>query len=43
MGIAGTEAARETSGIILLDDNFYSIYKGLIFARNLIDSIKRLV
>ncbi|CAD8168902.1 unnamed protein product [Paramecium pentaurelia] len=42
MGISGTEIARESSGIILLDDNIHSIYKGLILARNLLDSIKRL-
>jgi len=42
LGISGTEIARESSGIILLDDNIHSIYKGLIMARNLLDSIKRL-
>lgn len=42
LGIAGTEIAKESSGIILLDDNVHSIYKGLILARNLLDSIKRL-
>ncbi|CAD8108673.1 unnamed protein product [Paramecium sonneborni] len=41
LGISGTEIDRQTSGIILLDDNFNSIYKGLFFGRNLIDSIKR--
>ncbi|CAK90336.1 unnamed protein product (macronuclear) [Paramecium tetraurelia] len=43
LGIGGTEIDREASGIILLDDNINSVYKGLIFARNLIDSIKRIV
>ncbi|CAD8110929.1 unnamed protein product [Paramecium sonneborni] len=42
LGISGTEIARESSGIILLDDCLHSIYVGLILARNLLDSIKRL-
>ena len=30
MGIAGTEAAKEASDIILMDDNFASIVKAIM-------------
>lgn len=43
MGIAGTEVAREASSIILLDDNFNSIVKAVIWGRNIYDSIKKFV
>jgi Ca2+-transporting ATPase len=33
MGIAGTEVAREASDIILVDDNFTSIVKAIIWGR----------
>jgi magnesium-transporting ATPase (P-type) len=41
MGIAGTEVAREASAIILLDDNFNSIVKAVMWGRNIYDSIKK--
>ncbi|KAF5982581.1 Ca2+-transporting ATPase [Fusarium coicis] len=41
MGIAGTEVAKEASSIILLDDNFASIVKGLIWGRAVNDSVKK--
>ncbi|KAF5255159.1 hypothetical protein FANTH_139 [Fusarium anthophilum] len=41
MGIAGTEVAKEASSIILLDDNFASIVKGLMWGRAVNDSIKK--
>lgn len=41
MGIAGTEVAREASDIILLDDNFNSIVKAVLWGRNIYDSIKK--
>ena len=43
MGIAGTEVAREASSIILLDDNFNSIVKAVIWGRNIYDSIKKFI
>ena len=41
MGMAGTEVARESSGIILLDDNFNSILKGIMWSRNIYESSKK--
>ena len=41
MGIAGTQVAREASDIVLLDDNFNSIVKAVIWGRNIYDSIKK--
>jgi Ca2+ transporting ATPase len=43
MGISGTEVAREASAIILLDDNFNSIVKSVLWGRNIFDSIKKFV
>ena len=41
MGIAGTEVAKEASDIILMDDNFSSIVKALLWGRNVYDSIRK--
>ncbi|KAF7547256.1 hypothetical protein G7046_g9059 [Stylonectria norvegica] len=41
MGIAGTEVAKEASSIILLDDNFASIVKGMMWGRAVNDSVKK--
>ncbi len=41
MGIAGTEVAKEASGIILLDDNFISIVTAMKWGRNIFDSIRK--
>eukprot|EP00027_Filamoeba_sp_ATCC50430_P004623 CAMPEP_0168558174 /NCGR_PEP_ID=MMETSP0413-20121227/9825_1 /TAXON_ID=136452 /ORGANISM="Filamoeba nolandi, Strain NC-AS-23-1" /LENGTH=976 /DNA_ID=CAMNT_0008589269 /DNA_START=36 /DNA_END=2966 /DNA_ORIENTATION=- len=43
MGIAGTEVAKEASDIILLDDNFSSIVKAVMWGRNVYDSIRKFV
>jgi Ca2+ transporting ATPase len=43
MGIAGTEVAREAAAIILLDDNFNSIVKAVLWGRNIYDSIRKFV
>lgn len=43
MGIMGTEVAKEASDIILLDDNFNSIVKAILWGRNVFDSIKKFV
>lgn len=41
MGIAGTEVAKEASDIILMDDNFTSIVKAVMWGRNVYDSIRK--
>ncbi|KAN0019555.1 hypothetical protein ACTFIU_002771 [Dictyostelium citrinum] len=43
MGIAGTEVAKEASDIVLLDDNFNSIAKAVIWGRNVYDSIRKFI
>lgn len=43
MGIAGTELARETADIILMDDNFSSIVKAVLWGRNIYDNIRRFI
>jgi len=43
MGIAGTEVAKDASDIILLDDNFSSIEKAVLWGRNVYDSIQKFV
>ncbi len=43
MGIAGTEVARESAAIILLDDNFNSIVKAVMWGRNIYDCIRKFI
>ncbi len=39
MGIQGTQVARDACDIVLLDDNFNSIVKAIMWGRNIYDSI----
>ncbi|KAL1845170.1 hypothetical protein VTK73DRAFT_995 [Phialemonium thermophilum] len=41
MGVTGTEVAKEAAEIILLDDNFASIVKGISWGRAVGDSVKK--
>ncbi|RKP05214.1 hypothetical protein THASP1DRAFT_20077, partial [Thamnocephalis sphaerospora] len=41
MGIAGTEVAKEASAIILMDDNFASIVKAIMWGRSVNDAVKK--
>jgi Ca2+ transporting ATPase len=43
MGIAGTELAKETADIILLDDNFSSIVCAVKWGRNVYDNIRKFI
>eukprot|EP01126_Amoeba_proteus_P006107 TRINITY_DN12117_c0_g1_i3.p1 TRINITY_DN12117_c0_g1~~TRINITY_DN12117_c0_g1_i3.p1 ORF type:complete len:1028 (-),score=226.41 TRINITY_DN12117_c0_g1_i3:124-3207(-) len=43
MGIAGTEVAKEACDIILLDDNFNSIMKAVLWGRNVYESIQKFI
>ncbi len=41
MGIVGTQVAKEAAAIMLLDDNFNSIVKAVLWGRNIYDSIRK--
>ncbi|KAG9248720.1 hypothetical protein BJ878DRAFT_309245 [Calycina marina] len=41
MGIAGTEVAKEASAIILMDDNFNSIVKAMMWGRAVNDAVRK--
>ena len=41
MGIYGTDVAKMSSDIILLDDNFKSIVVALMFGRNVFDNVRK--
>jgi Ca2+-transporting ATPase len=41
MGIAGTEVAKEASAIIIMDDNFVSIVKAIMWGRAVNDAVKK--
>ncbi|CAO3610583.1 unnamed protein product [Cunninghamella blakesleeana] len=41
MGITGTEVAKEASDIILMDDNFNSILKALLWGRAVNDGVRK--
>ena len=41
MGITGTEVAKEASAIVLMDDNFSSILKSLMWGRAVNDSVRK--
>lgn len=43
MGIAGTEVARDAASITLIDDNFSSIVKAVLWGRNIYDSIRKFI
>eukprot|EP01114_Cavostelium_apophysatum_P015310 TRINITY_DN413_c0_g1_i3.p1 TRINITY_DN413_c0_g1~~TRINITY_DN413_c0_g1_i3.p1 ORF type:complete len:1090 (+),score=320.14 TRINITY_DN413_c0_g1_i3:237-3506(+) len=43
MGISGTEVAKDACDIVLLDDNFSSIEKAVLWGRNVYDSIRKFV
>ena len=43
MGIVGTDIAIEASDIVLMDDNFSSIVKAVMWGRNVYDSIRKFI
>ena len=43
MGVSGTEAAKEASDIILMDDNFASIVKVVMWGRCVNDAIRKFI
>ena len=43
MGVAGTEIAKQASGIVLLDDDFASIVDALKWGRSLLYSARKCI
>ena len=43
MGISGTEASKEASDIVLLDDSFSTIVKAVEWGRNIYENFKRFI
>jgi P-type E1-E2 ATPase len=43
MGIAGCEVAKDASDIIILDDNFKSVFKAAQYGRNIYDNIRKFI
>jgi len=41
MGICGTQAAREACDIVILDDDFTSIVKAVLWGRNVFDGVRK--
>jgi Ca2+-transporting ATPase len=41
MGLAGTEVAKEASDIVILDDNFSSIVKAVLWGRSVYENIRK--
>jgi P-type E1-E2 ATPase len=42
-GMAGTDVAKEASDIIIIDDNFASIVKAVVWGRHVYDSIAKFI
>jgi magnesium-transporting ATPase (P-type) len=43
MGISGCEVAKDASDIIILDDNFNSVFKATLWGRNILDNIRKFI
>lgn len=41
MGISGTQVAKNAADVLILDDNFNSIVRAIVWGRNIYDSIKK--
>lgn len=41
MGISGTQVAKNAADILILDDNFNSIVRSIVWGRNIYDSVKK--
>ena len=43
MGISGCEAAKDAADIIILDDNFKSVFKAAQYGRNIFDNVRKFI
>lgn len=43
MGISGCEAAKDAADIIILDDNFKSVFKATQYGRNIYDNVRKFI
>lgn len=43
MGKSGCEAAKEAADIVILDDNFKSVYRATQWGRNILDNIRKFI
>eukprot|EP00735_Rhodelphis_limneticus_P008892 TRINITY_DN2361_c0_g1::TRINITY_DN2361_c0_g1_i1::g.20875::m.20875 TRINITY_DN2361_c0_g1::TRINITY_DN2361_c0_g1_i1::g.20875 ORF type:complete len:1035 (-),score=144.87,sp/P54678/ATC1_DICDI/46.38/0.0,E1-E2_ATPase/PF00122.15/1.1e-64,Cation_ATPase_C/PF00689.16/2.6e+03,Cation_ATPase_C/PF00689.16/3e+02,Cation_ATPase_C/PF00689.16/7.1e-43,Hydrolase/PF00702.21/4.4e+03,Hydrolase/PF00702.21/7.3e-27,Hydrolase_like2/PF13246.1/2.8e-18,Hydrolase_like2/PF13246.1/1.2e+04,HAD/PF12710.2/2.9e-14,Cation_ATPase_N/PF0069 len=43
MGISGTEVAKEASDVILMDDNFSSLVRAVVWGRSVYDNIRKFI
>ena len=41
MGIAGTEVAKEAADIVIMDDNFRSIVKSVLWGRSVFANLRK--
>ena len=42
-GVNGTDYSRESSSVILIDDNFNSIIKSVLWGRNIYDALRKFI
>lgn len=43
MGISGCDASKEASDMIIMDDNFTSVYKAVLWGRNIHGNIRKFI
>ena len=43
MGISGCEVAKDAADIIILDDNFTSVFRATQWGRNILDNIRKFI
>jgi P-type E1-E2 ATPase len=43
MGISGQEVAKDAADIIILDDNFKSVFRAAQYGRNIYDNIRKFI
>lgn len=43
MGIAGCEVAKDAADIVILDDNFNSVFRAAQYGRNVYDNIRKFI